>query len=152
MRGDCGGILVANLGDSGFIHVRKGSVVFETVAQQHSFNFPYQIGAPATGAGSVSPHDAQVFDLKEICEGDVFVLGTDGLFDNASANEIACMVRETEEKHKNQRNYTKLAKSIATVVAETACAWSKDKARQSPFAMEAAKAGLLHQGGKQDDI
>lgn len=35
----------ANLGDSGFMVIRGGKLIFESPSQQHSFNFPYQIGS-----------------------------------------------------------------------------------------------------------
>ena len=38
----------ANVGDSGFIVVRKQQVVFKSPSQQHRFNFPYQLGCPGT--------------------------------------------------------------------------------------------------------
>ena len=38
----------ANLGDSGFLVVRKQKVVFRCPSQQHRFNFPYQLGCPGT--------------------------------------------------------------------------------------------------------
>eukprot|EP00899_Mesostigma_viride_P005093 jgi/Mesvir1/14585/Mv05260-RA.2 len=38
-------VRAANLGDSGFLLLRGGSVVFSCPAQTHSFNFPYQIGS-----------------------------------------------------------------------------------------------------------
>jgi len=32
-----------NLGDSGFIVIRDGSVIFKSPIQQRGFNFPYQL-------------------------------------------------------------------------------------------------------------
>ena len=48
----------ANVGDSGFIVVRKQKVVFKSPSQQHRFNFPYQLGCP--GTMSDTPEDAEV--------------------------------------------------------------------------------------------
>ena len=42
----------ANIGDSGFMIVRDGKLVFESPAQQHSFNFPFQIGSRGDPVGS----------------------------------------------------------------------------------------------------
>ena len=39
----------ANLGDSGFCVVRKGSTVFRSPQQQKQFNFPYQLAAGSDG-------------------------------------------------------------------------------------------------------
>ena len=48
----------ANVGDSGFIVVRKQKVVFKSPSQQHRFNFPYQLGCP--GTMSDTPENAEV--------------------------------------------------------------------------------------------
>lgn len=36
----------ANLGDSGFIVIRKGEVLHQSSNQQHYFNTPYQLAIP----------------------------------------------------------------------------------------------------------
>lgn len=44
----------ANLGDSGFLVIRQGSVVHQSSEQQHYFNTPYQLAIPPPGqAGAV---------------------------------------------------------------------------------------------------
>ena len=44
----------ANLGDSGFLVIRHGSVVHQSSEQQHYFNTPYQLAIPPPGqAGAV---------------------------------------------------------------------------------------------------
>ena len=48
----------ANVGDSGFMVMRKDKVVMRSPAQQHQFNFPYQIGGP--DCGSDPPQSAEV--------------------------------------------------------------------------------------------
>lgn len=47
---------VANLGDCGVSIIRKDDYVFRSEEQQHSFNFPYQLGT----ASFDCPADAQV--------------------------------------------------------------------------------------------
>ncbi|CAO3586668.1 unnamed protein product [Absidia cylindrospora] len=47
---------VANLGDCGISVIRRNNYVFRSEEQQHSFNFPYQLGT----ASFDSPLDAQV--------------------------------------------------------------------------------------------
>ncbi|KAJ1993298.1 hypothetical protein H4R33_000707 [Dimargaris cristalligena] len=74
---------VANLGDCGLAVVRRGEFVFRTEEQQHSFNFPYQIG---TGCAD-RPEDAQVFAFK-VQRGDIILVGSDGLFDNLFDEDI----------------------------------------------------------------
>lgn len=39
----------ANLGDSGFMVIRGDQVVYKSPAQQHSFNFPFQLGRGGPG-------------------------------------------------------------------------------------------------------
>ncbi|KAJ2598300.1 hypothetical protein GGF39_002710 [Coemansia sp. RSA 1721] len=82
LRGD--ELRVANLGDCGLTVVRQGDMVYRTEEQQHSFNFPYQLG---TEAHSDLPSDAQVFRLK-IQKGDVIIVGSDGVFDNLFDEDI----------------------------------------------------------------
>ena len=44
----------ANLGDSGFLVIRQGSVVHQSSEMQHYFNTPYQLAIPPPGqAGAV---------------------------------------------------------------------------------------------------
>jgi len=44
----------ANLGDSGFLVIRQGSVVHQSSEMQHYFNTPYQLAIPPPGqAGTV---------------------------------------------------------------------------------------------------
>jgi protein phosphatase PTC7 len=39
-----GGVLhAANVGDSGYIIIRNGKILFESTPQQHGFNFPFQL-------------------------------------------------------------------------------------------------------------
>ncbi|KAJ1915649.1 hypothetical protein H4219_004219 [Mycoemilia scoparia] len=75
---------VANLGDCGLTVVRHGDMIFRTEEQQHSFNFPYQLG---TGKHSDKPTDAQIFRLK-VRKGDIIIVGSDGLFDNLFDEDI----------------------------------------------------------------
>ncbi|KAG0237959.1 hypothetical protein BGW42_008059 [Actinomortierella wolfii] len=74
---------IANLGDCGISVIRNNEFIFRTEEQQHSFNFPYQLG---TGS-SDRPKDAQVFTVK-IKNGDIVVMGTDGIFDNLFDEDI----------------------------------------------------------------
>ncbi|KAJ2901182.1 hypothetical protein IWW38_000147 [Coemansia aciculifera] len=82
LRGD--ELRVANLGDCGLTVVRQGDMVYRTEEQQHSFNYPYQLG---TESHSDRPSDAQVFRLK-IQKGDVIIVGSDGVFDNLFDEDI----------------------------------------------------------------
>ncbi|KAF9437987.1 hypothetical protein BGZ76_010274 [Entomortierella beljakovae] len=74
---------IANLGDCGVSIIRRNEFAFRTEEQQHSFNYPYQLG---TGS-SDTPQDAQVFTVK-VESGDIVVMGTDGIFDNLFDEDI----------------------------------------------------------------
>ncbi len=73
-------LYAANLGDSGYMLLRKNGldldIVFRTEEQQHSFNFPYQVG---TGGDDPTKADDKV---HEVLDNDILILGSDGLFDN----------------------------------------------------------------------
>ena len=43
------GLHAINLGDSGFVVVRDGCTVFRSPAQQHDFNFTYQLECGTDG-------------------------------------------------------------------------------------------------------
>lgn len=145
-RGDGSGTKVlkaANMGDSGFLHLRRGEVLYESESQQHYFNAPYQLGAPGTEADSDSPRLAQTIEREDLKVGDVFVLGSDGLLDNLFPEEIAAIVFDGRNRRPSE---------IADEIARKAHVAAKRKYGSSPFGVEAKKAGYTFQGGKLDDI
>jgi hypothetical protein len=72
-------VRAANLGDSGFMHLRRGDVLFQSHPMQHHFNVPYQLAAPHLRDGGNTPADSELIVLNNVAKGDVLVLGTDGL-------------------------------------------------------------------------
>jgi len=141
-------VKAANLGDSGFLHLRRGQVLFQSTPQQHSFNFPFQLAAPGTTGDS--PDRAEIIELADVVNGDIFVLGTDGLFDNAFASEIADIVYRVECT--GDQDPGEIARVAANQVASQTAVWAADPDRDSPFAREARLHGYHFQGGKLDDI
>jgi len=133
-----GTLKAANLGDSGFMIIRKSNLLLKSEEQQHGFNFPFQLGSESRD----KPEHSQIYK-QAIEEGDVVILGTDGLFDNLFKEEIL----KIQQKHA-----TSDPKTLAQAVAESARTASVSKTKQSPFAVGAGKAGLRFQGGKEDDI
>ncbi|KAI9505773.1 phosphatase 2C-like domain-containing protein [Coemansia spiralis] len=146
LRGD--ELRVANLGDCGLTVVRQGDMVYRTEEQQHSFNYPYQLG---TEAHSDRPSDAQVFRLK-IQKGDIIIVGSDGVFDNLFDEDIL------EEVNQHLPPFTLPQfhvdpKAISLAIAKRARLVSEDaRYTESPFQMRAMQEGLYYQGGKRDDI
>lgn len=86
-----------NLGDSGFVVIRNGTVVFQTPPQLHYFDCPYQLGAyPEHVDATNYPSDADTHTFT-VTKGDTIVLGTDGLWDNCPLEEISQMVPDTDD-------------------------------------------------------
>nr|BAU61579.1 serine/threonine phosphatase, family 2C [Gonium pectorale] len=133
---------VSNLGDSGLLVLRGGAVAFHTPQQQHGFNFPYQIGS--ADSMSDSPSSAQRF-VVALQQGDLIVLGTDGLWDNCFDEEVASVLKYCGDRSMD------VAK-MAQVLAHYARHRASDSKFASPFAYAAFQAGYAYMGGKMDDI
>eukprot|EP01022_Parablepharisma_sp_SALTPOND_P017508 TRINITY_DN2806_c0_g1_i1.p1 TRINITY_DN2806_c0_g1~~TRINITY_DN2806_c0_g1_i1.p1 ORF type:complete len:780 (+),score=74.10 TRINITY_DN2806_c0_g1_i1:395-2734(+) len=116
-------IEAVNLGDSGFIHLtqKAGEYYINGVSkeQQHEFNVPFQLSRlpPAEYLSEMeyegrirevrqlkrmletnkmckdNPEDADQYN-QEVQDSDIFVLGTDGVFDNLFSYEIKNIIRE----------------------------------------------------------
>lgn len=143
-------LYTANLGDSGFLVIRNGKVVHRSEEQQHYFNAPFQLAvAPKTLRGLVhsdSPESA-VSTSFGVKEGDIVLVGTDGLFDNLSEDMILHHVSKLKDSQ--LENVQTVANSIAHQANELAF----DPEYVSPFALSAAANGFGDvQGGKPDDI
>ncbi|KAL2551327.1 putative protein phosphatase 2C 55 [Forsythia ovata] len=129
----------ANVGDSKFVLIRDGKVVFSSPIQTRSFNSPYQLGKE-----SDSPSIAEEFKCR-VEAGDVIVAGTDGLFDNVDEKKLERMVFQgLLEDIKPEL----LSKEIATFALEKA----NNPFACTPFEKEARQAGYHYLGGKYDDI
>lgn len=76
-------VYTANIGDSGFIVVRKGHIIHRSEEQQHYFNTPFQLSLPPPGQNvlSDSPESADSLSFP-VEDGDVILAATDGVFDN----------------------------------------------------------------------
>ncbi|KAF2634667.1 5-azacytidine resistance protein azr1 [Massarina eburnea CBS 473.64] len=98
-----GNVEVANLGDSGFMHLGLNAVRHFTQPQTHAFNTPFQLsktpqrmliqmavfGGPSTlsdlpKVSSVTHH--------QVRHGDVLVFATDGVWDNLSPQDVLGIV------------------------------------------------------------
>jgi len=127
----------ANLGDSGFMVMRGNDILFRSKEQQHSFNFPYQLG---TGSADTPAHAVRI--TVNIQPGDLIIVGTDGLWDNLFDDEITEIVSQASEPM-----------TIAQLIARQAHETAASKAVISPFAKAARENGYpLATGGKMDDI
>ncbi|SAM01089.1 hypothetical protein [Absidia glauca] len=155
---------VANLGDCGISVIRRNDYIFRSEEQQHSFNFPYQLGT----ASFDSPLDAQQFTIK-VEEGDILILASDGLFDNLYDDEILEEIQSCIEQEQSKQLAVAPSESsdspssispsnlpvqaISDALAFRAKVVSEDPDNPtSPFQVRAMHEGLYYQGGKADDI
>lgn len=130
----------ANVGDSGFIVIRGGQTVYRSPVQQSEFNKPYQLRK--TSRRGPRKAEKMVVDMEG---GDVVVAGTDGLFDNMFLEDV----EEAVARCLNARMAPAMA---ARELAAAAHSRSLQRNAVSPFQLAANEAGILHIGGKKDDI
>lgn len=147
-RDDCT-MYTANIGDSGFLVMRQGRVVHRSEEQQHYFNTPFQLSlAPPGQSGLVlsdSPESADTLQFS-VKNGDLILLGTDGLFDNMPDSMIVAELLKLENYDVESMQRT--ANSLALQARRLAF----DESYMSPFAMRAMDNGIDAIGGKPDDI
>lgn len=95
---DDGHLEVANLGDSGFVHIRLNGVHNYSDPQTHAFNTPYQLSiippsmlarAAAFGGAQLCdyPKDADVTN-HTLKHGDIVIFASDGVWDNLFNQDI----------------------------------------------------------------
>ncbi|KAJ3411851.1 hypothetical protein HDV05_001640 [Chytridiales sp. JEL 0842] len=144
---------VANIGDCGVMVIRGQEIIFRSEEQQYSFNFPYQLG---TGARCLPKKDAQEYSVK-VREGDIVILGSDGLFDNVFDDSILEVVCKTIESAPKGRAATARSMSVQPkLISDSLLGMAREvaedpRATSSPFQIRAMEEGLYYQGGKLDD-
>ena len=124
------------MGDSLSSMYRAGKKTFKTMDHSRSFNQPFQVGVQGD-----DPKDCCVLEEKEANNGDVVILGSDGIWDNVFDEEID---KTVQDKNSMQ--------ALADKLAKCAFGHSTDVSFNSPFAIKAAKKGYSFMGGKSDDI
>ncbi|GAB2274276.1 hypothetical protein Dimus_009042 [Dionaea muscipula] len=143
-----GTLRIATVGDCGLRVIRKGQVIFLTSPQEHYFDCPYQLSSEAIGQTYL---DAVVTSI-ELMEGDMIVMGSDGLYDNVFDQEIISTVAEHSDVAEAAKALASLAKDHST-----------DSNFDSPYSLEARARGFdvpvwkkilggRVTGGKLDDI
>lgn len=131
---------VANIGDSGFIVVRNGSVYRKSSPMLHEFNLPIQIEK-----GDDPSQLLEEYKI-ELDEGDIIVTATDALFDNLYDQEIVSIVSRSLEADKSPQE-------IAEILATRVQGVGSSASGRSPFADAAQAAGYVgYTGGKRDDV
>ncbi len=137
---------VAQIGDSDLVVYRQNYVVFQTLPQQHRHNQPFQVGPRESDTAG----DAQNYSVG-VQPADYIVLGTDGLWDNLYASQVAQILADAPKDVSPN--------TLANRIATAAYAASQDPDIWSPFAQRAYEQGEIrrqnfeeHLGGKPDDI
>ncbi|KAK9806298.1 hypothetical protein WJX72_009199 [[Myrmecia] bisecta] len=138
----------ANIGDSGLLLIgtthsnQQMHIKYRSPQQEHSFGCPYQLGHhPKADA----PETAMLTTVP-VAPGDVVILGTDGLFDNLSDEQILAEVRE---QHKAGAQPTTIARHLTFKAFDN----SMDKHSETPYSLAASEAfDMVYSGGKADDI
>lgn len=165
---------IANLGDCGVVVLRDSSIVFKTAEQQHSFNFPYQLGTNSRDR----PKDAQSYSVP-VQRGDVIIMGSDGLFDNLFDSDIeeevskwspswawdqipkipeeilslssaASTLRNCSPNYHSSLRPGDLSHALATRACQVSQQTSEKQ--ETPFKEKAISEGFKFKGGKRDDI
>ncbi|XP_051138300.1 probable protein phosphatase 2C 71 isoform X2 [Andrographis paniculata] len=131
---------VANVGNSGFIILRNGTVYKRSSPMFHAFYFPLQV------EGGEEPSRMAELYRVDLEDDDVIVIATDGLLDNLYDLEISSVVSKSLAADKK-------LEEIAKLLAESAQERGRCAHGRSPFADEAQAAGYTGcTGGKLDDV
>mmetsp|Transcript_86996 Transcript_86996/g.246668 ORF Transcript_86996/g.246668 Transcript_86996/m.246668 type:complete len:344 (-) Transcript_86996:89-1120(-) len=169
---------VACLGDSGLRHLRRGAhaaamqVIGHTEEQQHAPGQPFQLSrmpGPAdfpalrkAGKGALveavrrcrpkedRPGDAQLYTFG-VQEGDLLIVGSDGLFDNLFDSELCAIIDAAVSGCQGIGDLADPA-DLAEALAQAAFKRSRDRSGETPISQKAAKAGHQLSGGVEDDI
>jgi protein phosphatase PTC7 len=105
-----GNVEVANLGDSGFMHLGLNAVRHFTHPQTHAFNTPYQLSktpermlvqmAVFGGSSALSDHPKESsITHHSVRHGEVLVFATDGVWDNLSTQDVLGVVSRVMVEH-----------------------------------------------------
>ena len=130
---------LANLGDCCCSIIRDKDYIFRSQEQQHSFNYPYQMG---TNSQDTPRKDGQRFNIK-VRKDDIVILSSDGLVDNLFDEDILEEVL----------THSYSPQALSQALCSRAKAVSEDqRAVTSPFQQRANEEGIHFVGGKHDDI
>jgi protein phosphatase PTC7 len=139
--GENGFLQALNIGDSYCMVVRNGKVTAKTREISHYWECPYQLSDDSPDR----PRDGTKLNV-ELMNGDVILMGSDGVFDNVNDDMLLELVEKSPKK--------------ATVIAKRICDLSRkqstDKNSVTPYAKQAQRRGDPDYrdglGGKIDDV
>lgn len=151
---------IANMGDCCISIIRDSNFIFRSEEQQHSFNFPVQLG---TNSKDVPKIDGQTFKVK-VQKNDIIILCSDGLVDNLFDEDILEEILHylptpviTTTATEGEEEVVQFNAFSPEIVSEILCLRAKSvyedpSAVASPFQQRAMEEGIHFAGGKRDDI
>ncbi|XP_001358172.3 protein phosphatase PTC7 homolog fig [Drosophila pseudoobscura] len=145
-------LYTANLGDSGYVVIRNGSVLDRSEEQTHFFNMPFQLTVPPPDSNREmwfcdDPSEAVATRLL-LQPDDLVLVATDGLFDNMPEQMLLEMLSKVQGVHEQ-----KAIQEAVNRVVERAGALSINPIYKSPFCLRALENNVAYGGGgKPDDI
>ncbi len=119
-----GRLETANLGDSGYLIIRKHQVMFRSNAQRFGVSAPFQLSLPPSwlktqGATPMFGCNDSFVTSHTVQAGDIIIVGSNGLFDNMFDHEILnvskVFMSQIYERHPTY--YTALLESWAGMAA-----------------------------------
>jgi len=132
--GVTGELSALNLGDSGLVILRENSVLARTTPQQHFFDCPKQLAAfPEHCESTDYPRDGESLSLQ-LQEGDLIVMGTDGLWDNVFDGD---MLNFTSNQYGRRKTVDDLSEGLARLAQRN----SLNKDLSSPYSVAALAEG-----------
>ncbi|EPY51566.1 serine/threonine protein phosphatase Azr1 [Schizosaccharomyces cryophilus OY26] len=139
-----------NLGDSGFLILRDGSILYESTPQVLQFNMPYQLAIYPSSYSSRDEITPNMSDLTQhqLQNGDLIILATDGVFDNLDSESLRQVAEKVLSNNTKNENSTRI---LADSICKTAVTNSKNTKWDSPFSKAARSYGFQYRGGKVDD-
>jgi len=140
---------VAVVGDCGFRLVRDGRVQLASASRQHSFDCPYQLASAKLGYNTDNVGDAVAYEVF-VQPGDVFVAGSDGVWDNVSDGELAALLADENATSATDAD---ACQSVAWKLAQLAQKHSLDTNYNSPYRQSAQREyTALTEGGAADGV
>lgn len=139
--GENGFLQALNIGDSYCMVIRNGKVTAKTREISHYWECPYQLSDDSPDR----PRDGTKLNV-ELMNGDIVVMGSDGVFDNVSDDMLLDLIEKAPKKP------TVLAKKICELSRKQ----SIDSKSVTPYAKQAQRRGDPDYrdgvGGKIDDV
>lgn len=157
---------IVNVGDSGLIIIRDGKPIFKTTREREPFNK----FKTSRGRESLNVLKSVSFCTRNTCnylkdkrlfvqEGDIIVMGTDGLWDNMFATNVVEAVKlgRIADRQSNPVLYEEEARNVLKDICRDICCFAYEESisrkNKTPFSIEReCKFGSRHTGGRKDDI